>query len=1253
MRTPRRSRPTSLSRFTPIAAALASVLAAQAAFGACTTAGTGPLCVTKLVDDGLLGSLSFAVNDANTNCTTVQNPVIEFDLPGAGPFTFNLPSSGIAFNCASTTTPFSPSINGSSQLNSTLNTDSLGFNAINQISFSGGGNAFSGVHHDSALAYGGRLTVKGIDFRDFYYTSYGGPCSSFAPAALSGPVTVVGSRFENSCYGVIFEEEDADGQQNPGQVFSPSLIGGPALADRNAFGGIYLDAIINTSYGGSATIENNFVGTLNGMTSGGGTGKGIYLYGDGPKLVYGNVISGNNGPAGIYLYVAANTTIENNKIGPAVNGTTLGNAQDGILTDSTYDVLIRDNLIAFNGRDGVNVFNGMGVEITGNEIFLNGRKSINLGNAATPLLNDTGDTDEGANSLQNFPQITSVIKNPPGEPGKTKIFWTFDSTPATEFTFQFFSNPGATAMPQATTRIGNATVFTPGASSFTSGSTSIDGMHDFVSATAINVPSGDTSEVGAAVVARGVDLTPATLNFGNIVVGASSGTLSATLSSIGSGSATINQISGSSLCYGGPTPICGGSQFSCTTTCATGTFSGGASCAFTASFSPIALGPQTTTVYICDDAGGNPARELQITGTAVPPPPPVISPVSHDFGPVVLGTSSGIQQFTVTNPSPTTITLTPFASSGPFQVTSSTCASTLGPSGTCVVNIQYTPVALGASSATVSSTASSGSVSAGLNGTGAAPPPATISPAAHSFGGQEVNGLSANQPFTVTNPGPVPITLSPFTISAPFQIVSNSCGSSLSATTSCTVTARFAPVAVGSFNGTLASTASSGGVSATISGSGTAGPAPTLTPPNLDFGSVTVGSSSAMAPFTLTNPSLTPMPVGSFTVTGPFALGPVVCTNPLPPGASCTAQVKFAPTAVGAATGTVSVSVNGLTLSSGLAGTGSSVPVLMIGPALHDFGSVLVGQASANKTFSINNPSAAATSLSPVTATPPFQLVSTTCTTSLANNASCDAVVRFVPNTNGLFNGALTVSSSAGPSSASLAGIGVRQAAVSVPTSPIEFGSMIVGSAPVQQTIQLRSTGNTTLGINSITVSPPFTMFTTCGASLAEGDACNITVGFNPTAIGDFSGALSVSTNAPGASLLQAPVHASVQQRPEPIIQVSPRAINFGARFAGSPAPTQNVTVRNDGGSVLTLDVSLSVPHFSIVNSSCGATLAPGASCGIELGFSPQGFGPKRADLVIRGNASNGTQGVTLTGAGCRPVTFSQSRGGASVNCSP
>ena len=100
-------------------------------------------------------------------------------------------------------------------------------------------------------------------------------------------------------------------------------------------------------------------------------------------------------------------------------------------------------------------------------------------------------------------------------------------------------------------------------------------------------------------------------------------------------------------------------------------------------------------------------------------------------------------------------------------------------------------------------------------------------------------------------------------------------------------------------------------------------------------------------------------------------------------------------------------------------------------------------------------------------------------------------------------------------------------------------------------------------------------------------------------------------------------------------------------------ALVRKFTITNDGGAPAILTLSITTPHFLIVNTSCGASLAPQASCAAEVVFQPIGFGPKRADLEVGSNAADSPQLVSLSGAGCRPVTTPQSRGGPQINCSP
>ena len=75
--------------------------------------------------------------------------------------------------------------------------------------------------------------------------------------------------------------------------------------------------------------------------------------------------------------------------------------------------------------------------VSANSIHSNTLLGINLGPAGvTP--NDAGDPDTGANTLQNFPVITSATS----VGGNTTIVGALNSTPAsTTFTIEFFSNP--------------------------------------------------------------------------------------------------------------------------------------------------------------------------------------------------------------------------------------------------------------------------------------------------------------------------------------------------------------------------------------------------------------------------------------------------------------------------------------------------------------------------------------------------------------------------------------------------------------------------------------------------------------------------------------------------------------------------------------------------------------------------------------------------------------------------------------------
>lgn len=293
--------------------------------------------------------------------------------------------------------------------------------------------------------------------------------------------------------------------------------------------GILLQNASNT------VVEGNYIGTDASGTKDLGNMVGVYVTEDSDNVTIGgttpaarNIISGND-VNGIVLEGGTANKVQGNYIGTDKNGTAdLGNGQGGVYIYNSSDNLIggttagEGNTIAFNGEFGVQVirfksqfmappFIAEGNSILGNSIFSNkrfdptseyGGLGINLYGGrelATGVnVNDEGDPDAGSNNRQNFPVIASAKTFG----GGTVIRGTLNSTPNTSFTVQFFSNPkkDASGYGEGKRFVGEATVSTAGDGnvSFTFEPTQKVRAGKFITATATNQTTGDTSEFSKA-----------------------------------------------------------------------------------------------------------------------------------------------------------------------------------------------------------------------------------------------------------------------------------------------------------------------------------------------------------------------------------------------------------------------------------------------------------------------------------------------------------------------------------------------------------------------------------------------------------------------------------------------------------------------------------------------------------------------------------------------------------------------------------
>jgi trimeric autotransporter adhesin len=224
------------------------------------------------------------------------------------------------------------------------------------------------------------------------------------------------------------------------------------------------------------------------------------------------------------------------------------------------------------------------------------------------------------------------------------------------------------------------------------------------------------------------------------------------------------------------------------------------------------------------------AKAVTATFNSSGGPAVTLTPTSLSFGTVATGVKSAVKSVTLKNSGTATLTIGSIAitgtNSGDFLNTSTTCLSSLAKGKSCLIKVQFKPTAAGARSAAVSITdnAASSPQQVPLSGTGTA---AKLAPTALKFGTVTVGLTSAVKKVTLTNVGTTLLTISSIAVtgaeSADFPETATTCGSSLAATKSCTVSLTFKPSTTGSRSATLTVTDSADGSPQQVPLTGTGG----------------------------------------------------------------------------------------------------------------------------------------------------------------------------------------------------------------------------------------------------------------------------------------------------------------------------------------------------------------------------------------------------------------------------------------------
>jgi hypothetical protein len=213
---------------------------------------------------------------------------------------------------------------------------------------------------------------------------------------------------------------------------------------------------------------------------------------------------------------------------------------------------------------------------------------------------------------------------------------------------------------------------------------------------------------------------------------------------------------------------------------------------------------------------------------------------------------------------------------------------------------------------------------------------------------------------------------------------------------------------------------------------------------------------------------------------------------------------------------------------------------------------------------------------------------------------------------------------------------GTSPIAVLSPAS-INFFSQIVSTTSSPQTVTLSDIGTATLTMSaSLTGTNPGDFAIsggTCGSSISAGNSCTYTITFTPTVTGARSATLSITDNASGS-----PHTVALQGTGgsgSPIVSLTQTFLGFASQPIGVASPSQTTVLSNGGTATLTISsIVLGGTNSAdfAKSTTCGATLAPNASCLISATFTPSAPGQRNAIITVTDNASGSPHVVTLQG---------------------
>src|SRR5579863_164446 len=407
------------------------------------------------------------------------------------------------------------------------------------------------------------------------------------------------------------------------------------------------------------------------------------------------------------------------------------------------------------------------------------------------------------------------------------------------------------------------------------------------------------------------------------------------------------------------------------------------------------------------------------------------------------------------------------------------------------------------------------------------------------------------------------------------------------------------------------------------------------TPANVAFGNVGVGNSETLVG-TLTNTGGTSLDITAASVNSPnFAINGLSLPTTLGAGQTTSFNIVFQPQALGSVTASLALTNTGAStvLNVPMAGTGIVTGVLSTSPSSFSFGTVVVG-SSATQTETLQNTGGASLTISQATVTGAgFSVTGLSLPLTLAPGQDTTFGVKYAPTAAGAVTGLVSLSFSGSSNTADIAlsGTGAVAAVATASPTSMTFASITVGQTS-SQTETITNTGGTSLTISAVGESG--TGFSVSGftppVTLTAGQSTTFTVKFGPGSAGNFSGTVTVTSDASNPSLA-IPLSGTATAAAA-VLTASPTSLTCTNITVGQNS-SQTETIKNTGGTSATITaVAATGTGFSVSGITPPVTLTAGQSTTFTVKFAPGSAGSFSGTVTVTSDASNPSLGIPLSG---------------------